>query len=577
MASAPTLAPASAKDRIGEFLLREGLITEEQLRAAAEDSRQNNTRLGFALVKINAISEADLTRVLARQYRVPAVDLDRVKIDPKLVRLFPAELAQKSYVLPVRRIGRMLTVAMADPTDASAIDSIKFITRCDIEPVIVGEVTLRRHIEELYAPKEDDHLQEILDQIEGVDDVELVEDTDEEISAAALQAQVDDAPVVKLINGVLQDAVLRGASDIHIEPYEKEVRIRYRIDGALQEIMKPPLKMKAAIASRVKILANLNIAERRVPQDGRIKLKMRSRVIDYRVSTLPVIFGEKIVLRILDQGNLMFDLEKFGLEPKALRDFMRAIMSPYGMVLVTGPTGSGKTTTLYSALSRINTEEVNIMTAEDPVEYNLHGINQVLVRSEIGMTFAAALRAFLRQDPNIIMVGEIRDIETGGIAIKAALTGHLVLSTLHTNDAPSTITRLIDMGLEPFNVAGALNCVTAQRLVRRICSNCKEEAKYSPEYLEAAGMNTSASTKVFYKGKGCENCGGSGYKGRAGLYEVMSISPDLRRLIMHNASTDELREQGLREGMLTLRMDGLLKASRGTTTLEEVIKETAAL
>jgi type IV pilus assembly protein PilB len=577
MASAPTLSPAPAKDRIGEFLIREGLITEDQLRRAAEDARNGGTRLGYSLVKTGAITEADLTRVLARQYRVPAVDLDRVKIDPKLVRLFPAELAQKSYVLPVRRIGRMLTVAMADPTDASAIDSIKFITRCDIEPVIVGEVTLKRHIEELYSVKEDDHLQEILESIEGVEDVEVVEELDEDVSAAALQAQVDDAPVVKLINGVLQDAVSRGASDIHIEPYEKEVRIRYRIDGALQEIMKPPYKMKAAIASRVKILANLNIAERRVPQDGRIKLKIRNRVIDFRVSTLPVIFGEKIVLRILDQGNLTFDLEKFGMEPKALRDFMKAIINPYGMVLVTGPTGSGKTTTLYSALSKINTQDVNIMTSEDPVEYNLHGINQVLVRSEIGMTFAAALRSFLRQDPNIIMVGEIRDIETGGIAIKAALTGHLVLSTLHTNDAPSTITRLIDMGLEPFNVAGALNCVTAQRLVRRVCSNCKEDTKYPVEYLEAAGIGQAASTKTFQRGKGCDQCGGSGYKGRAGLYEVMSISPDLRRLIMHGASTDELREQGLREGMLTLRMDGLLKASRGITTLEEVIKETAAL
>jgi type IV pilus assembly protein PilB len=579
MASTTAPPPSSSppKDRIGEFLLREALITEEQLRIAAEDARQNNTRLGYSLVKTGAISEPDLTRVLARQYRVPPVDLDRVKIDPKLIRLFPAELAQKSYVLPVRRIGRMLTVAMADPTDASAIDSIKFITRCDIEPVIVGEVTLKKHIEELYAPKEDDHLQEILESIEVGEDVEVLEDTEEEISAAALQAQVDDAPVVKLINGVLNDAVSRGASDIHIEPYEKEVRIRYRIDGVLEEIMKPPYKMKAAIASRVKIISNLNIAERRVPQDGRIKLKIRNRVIDFRVSTLPVIFGEKIVLRILDQGNLAFDLEKFGFEPKALRDFMKAITNPYGMVLVTGPTGSGKTTTLYSALSRINTEEVNIMTAEDPVEYNIHGINQVLVRSEIGMTFAAALRAFLRQDPNIIMVGEVRDIETGGIAIKAALTGHLVLSTLHTNDAPSTITRLIDMGLEPFNVAGALNCVTAQRLVRRVCSNCKEEAKYPAEYLEAAGIGQPAATKTFYKGKGCETCGGSGYKGRAGLYEVMSISPELRRMIMHGASTDELREQGLREGMLTLRMDGLLKASRGVTTLEEVIKETAAL
>jgi type IV pilus assembly protein PilB len=335
--------------------------------------------------------------------------------------------------------------------------------------------------------------------------------------------------------------------------------------------------MKAAISSRVKILANLNIAERRVPQDGRIKLKIRNRVIDFRVSVLPVIFGEKIVLRILDQSNLVFDLEKFGIEPKALRDFMNAIMNPYGMVLVTGPTGSGKTTTLYSALQKINTEYVNIMTAEDPVEYNIGGINQVLVRSEIGMTFAAALRSFLRQDPNIIMVGEIRDIETGGIAIKAALTGHLVLSTLHTNDAPSTITRMIDMGLEPFNVAGALNCVTAQRLVRRICVNCKEETTYPPEYFEAAGITQSSSTRALYKGKGCDTCAGSGYKGRAGLYEVMHISAEIRRLIMHGASTDELRDQGLREGMLTLRMDGMLKASRGTTTLEEVIKETAAV
>jgi type IV pilus assembly protein PilB len=573
MASAPTLTAAPAKDRVGEILLREGLITEDQIRTALEDAKQNNNRIGFSMIRLGYISEADLTRTLARQYRVPAVDLDRVKIDPKLIKLFPSELAQKHYVLPIRRIGRMLTVAMADPTDASAVDSIKFITRCDIEPVIVGEGTLKRHIDEHYAPKDDEHLQELLEAIESDDDVEVVEETEEEVSAAALQAQVDDAPVVKLINGILNDAVQRGASDIHIEPYEKEVRVRYRIDGALQEIMKPPYKMKAAIASRLKILSSLNIAERRIPQDGRIKLKIRNRVIDFRVSTLPVIFGEKIVLRILDQGALALDLEKFGLEPKALRDFMKAIMNPYGMVLVTGPTGSGKTTTLYSALSKINTEDVNIMTAEDPVEYNIHGINQVLVRSEIGMTFAAALRAFLRQDPNIIMVGEIRDIETGGIAIKAALTGHLVLSTLHTNDAPSTITRMIDMGLEPFNVAGALNCVTAQRLVRRICTNCKQEEKYTADYLQAA--NIGPAHKVFYKGKGCDNCSGSGYKGRAGLYEVMAISPELRRMIMHGASTDELREQGLREGMLTLRMDGLLKASRGVTTLEEVIKETA--
>ena len=574
-ASATSVPVAAGADRTGEFLLREGLITEEQLRAANRDAKENGTRLGFSLIRTGAISEAELTRSLARQYRVPAVDLDRVQIDPKLIKLFPPDLALKHNVLPIRRIGRMLTIAMADPTDAGAIDTIKFVTRCDIEPVIVGEVTLRRHLEEFYSTKEDDHLAELLAEFED-GDVEVIDDAEEEVSTAALQAQVDDAPVVKLVGGILMDAVQRGASDIHIEPYENDLRVRYRIDGALKEIMKPPYKMKAAIASRLKILSNLNIAERRVPQDGRIKLKLKSRVVDFRVSTLPVIFGEKIVLRILDQGNLALDLEKFGMEPKALRDFMRAIMNPYGMVLVTGPTGSGKTTTLYSALQKINTEDVNIMTAEDPVEYNIHGINQVLVRSEIGMTFAAALRAFLRQDPNIIMVGEIRDIETGGIAIKAALTGHQVLSTLHTNDAPSTITRLIDMGLEPFNVAGALNCVTAQRLIRRICKTCKAEAKYPAEYMEAAGISGAAAQKTFYKGKGCDQCEGSGYKGRAGLYEVLNISADIRRLIMHGASTDELREQGLQEGMLTLRMDGLLKASRGVTTLEEVIKETAA-
>lgn len=571
-----TTATAAASDRIGDLLVREGLITAVQLAAALQDARQNNTRIGYSLVKLNCIPEAELTRALAKQYRVPAVDLDRVVIDPKIIKLIPGDQAMKHLVLPLRRVGRMLTVAMANPTDAGAIDNLKFITRHDIEPVIVGEYTLRKHIEQYYDIKEDDHLGQLLESIEDEDDLELLEDRDEDVNVAALQAQIDDAPVVKLINGILTDAVQRGASDIHIEPFEKEIRIRYRIDGALREIMKPPMKMKAALTSRVKILSQLNIAERRVPQDGRIKLKMKNKVIDFRVSTLPVIFGEKIVLRILDKSNLTLDLEKFGLEPKAEKDFMSAIMNPYGMVLVTGPTGSGKTTTLYSALSKINTEDVNIMTAEDPVEYNIHGINQVLVRNEIGMTFAAALKAFLRQDPNIIMVGEIRDIETGGIAIKAALTGHLVLSTLHTNDAPSTITRLIDMGLEPFNVAAALNCVTAQRLVRRICTTCKEEAKYPPEYLEAAHITGENASMTFYKGKGCDRCGGSGYKGRAGLYEVMAMSTELRRMIMHGASSDELREQGLKEGMLTLRMDGMKKVERGVTTLEEVIKETAA-
>jgi type IV pilus assembly protein PilB len=566
---------AVATDRIGDLLVREGLITADQLNAALTDAKQHGTRIGFSLVRLGFISETNLTRTLARQYHVTAIDLDRVTVDPSIVRMVPAEQAHKYLALPLRRVGRTLTVAMANPTDAGAINTLKFITRHDIEPVIVGEFTLRKHLDHYYPVKEDDHLNQLLESIEEAD-VELVEVSDEETSVAALAAQVDEAPVVRLINGLLTDAVQRGASDIHIEPYEKEIRIRYRIDGVLHEIMKPPMKMKAALTSRIKILAQLNIAERRVPQDGRIKLKMKKKVVDFRVSTLPVIFGEKIVLRILDAGNLTLDLEKFGLEPKAERDFMASIMNPYGMVLVTGPTGSGKTTTLYSALSKISTDEVNIMTAEDPVEYNIYGINQVLVRNEIGMTFSAALKAFLRQDPNIIMVGEIRDIETGGIAIKAALTGHLVLSTLHTNDAPSTITRLIDMGLEPFNVAAALNCVTAQRLLRRICTGCKEEVSYPDAFLDAASITGELRTMTFYRGKGCDKCGGTGYKGRAGLYEVMAMSPALRQLIMHGASSDELRTQGLAEGMLTLRMDGMLKVRRGVTTLEEVIKETAA-
>ncbi len=577
---------AAATDRIGDLLVREGLISSQQLAAALQDARQNNTRIGYSLIKLGFIAESDLTRMLARQYRVPAVDLERVNVDPKIIKLVSPELAHKHVVLPLRRVGRTLTLAMANPIDVGAIDALKFSTRMDIEPVVVGEYTLRNHLLRYYpepdevdleAEREQSNLSAILDQIENDEDLEVIEERDEEINLAQLQQSVEDAPVVKLINGILTDAGLKGASDIHIEPFEKEIRVRYRIDGALHEIMKPPMKMKAALTSRIKILSALNIAERRVPQDGRIKLKMKNKVVDFRVSTLPVIFGEKIVLRILDKGNLTFDLTQFGFEPKALKDFMNGIMNPYGMVLVTGPTGSGKTTTLYSALSKINTEEVNIMTAEDPVEYNIYGINQVLVRNEVGMTFAAALKAFLRQDPNIIMVGEIRDIETGGIAIKAALTGHLVLSTLHTNDTPSTITRLIDMGLEPFNVAAALNVLTAQRLVRRICTKCKEPTTYDEEFLRAANLTDEQMQMTFYKGKGCDTCNGTGYKGRAGVYEVLAMSTELRRAIMRGASSDELREIGIEEGMLTLRMDAMLKASRGTTTLEEVIKETAAV
>jgi type IV pilus assembly protein PilB len=563
---------AATPERLGDLLVRENLITREQLQQALQEQRSSGMRLGYVLVKMGLVQEIEITKMLARQYRVPAVDLSRFEVDEKIVKLIPPDVAIKHNVLPLKREGRTLTVAMADPTNVSVTDDLKFITRFDIFPVIAGEYTLKTAIERYYE-QTDAQLESLLEDMEEMDeDLEVIEEEEEEEATAV----GDDAPVVKLINGILTDAVKKGASDIHIEPFEKEIRVRYRIDGALQEIMKPPIKLKAALTSRIKIMSALNIAERRVPQDGRIKLKMGRKVIDFRVSVLPVIFGEKIVLRILDKGNLTLDLQKFGFEPKAEDDLMSAIKNPYGMVLVTGPTGSGKTTTLYSALSQVNTMEVNIMTAEDPVEYNIHGINQVLVRNEIGMTFAAALKAFLRQDPNIIMVGEIRDIETGGIAIKAALTGHMVLSTLHTNDAPSTVTRMIDMGLEPFNVASAVNLIVAQRLVRRICKDCKQEHTYETDELAALGFTEEDVKDItFHKGEGCDACSGIGYKGRQGLYEVMLLTPELRRIILRGGSTAEIQDQAIKEGMLTLRMDGMMKVKRGVTTLEEIVKETA--
>jgi len=604
-------APAAAGERIGDLLMREGLITREQLDKALQEQRQNGTRVGYNLVKLGFIQETELTKMLARQYRMPAVDLSKFEVDPRIAKLIPGELATKHLVLPLKRDGRTLTVAMADPTNLGVIDDLKFITRYDIFPVIAGEYTLRNAVEKYYESS-DMQMQSLLKDIETDDgDVEVLEDREEEMSAAALSAAVDDAPVVKLINAILTDAVKRGASEIHFECFEHELRVRYRVDGALSEVMKPPMKLKAALISRFKIMAQLNIAERRVPQDGRIKLKVGNKVIDYRVSTLPTLFGEKVVLRILDKGNLTLDLEKFGIEPRAQEELMEAISNPYGMVLVTGPTGSGKTTTLYSSLSKVNTIDVNIMTAEDPVEYNLYGINQVLVRTDIGMTFAAALKAFLRQDPNIIMLGEIRDLETGGIAIKAALTGHLVLSTLHTNSAPETVTRLLDMGLEAFNVASALNLILAQRLVRRICSKCsakyeltKEEylaAKVKPEtklrdlrfteralsdakktatkqaapYLERLSLDTTIGELPFFRGTGCDQCNGTGLKGRQGLYEVMFMSPGVRKLIMQNVGAAEIKDGAVAEGMLTLRMDGWLKVMKGITTLEQVIRETS--
>jgi type IV pilus assembly protein PilB len=565
-----TAAPPG--ERLGDLLVQDGLLTTQQLRQALAEQRSSGHRLGYVVVKLGLVDEVDVTKALARQLRMPAVDLSRFEPDVRVLRLIPAEVARKHLVLPLRREGRTLTVAMADPTDLGLLQDLKFITRYDAHPVIAGEFTLRGLIEKHYDAGDQQQLQDLLRSMEGAadEDVELVEDQEEE---AVTQAQINDAPVVKLINGILTEAVRQGASDIHIEPFEHELRVRYRIDGALQEIMKPPMRLKAALISRVKILASLNIAERRVPQDGRIKLKLLHRVIDFRVSTLPVLFGEKVVLRILDKGNLTLDLTTFGFEPKAQQDLLRAIHNPYGMVLVTGPTGSGKTTTLYSALQRINTPDTNIMTAEDPVEYNLPGINQVQVKPEIGLTFATALRAFLRQDPNIIMIGEVRDLETGSIAIKAALTGHLVLSTLHTNDAPSTVTRLLDMGIEPFNVASAVNLVVAQRLVRRICADCRAPATYTRDQLATLGPD--AGQLPLMRGQGCDSCGGSGYRGRQGLYEVMAMSPEIRRLVLRGSAADELRAQAIREGMLTLRMDGITKIARGITTLEEVVKETA--
>src|SRR5688572_9610055 len=608
-------APVASPERLGDLLVREKLISREQLDKALQEQKQSGTRVGYNLVKLGFIQETELTKVLARLHKMPAVDLSRFEVDPRIAKLVPADLALKHLVLPLKRDGRTLTVAMADPTNLGVLEDLKFITRYDIFPVIGGEFSIKSAVDKIYEAAMESQvadLMSVIDDMATEGDVEVVEDHEEDVSAAALQAQMEDAPVVKLINAILTDAVKRGASDIHFETFEHDIRVRYRIDGALQEVMRPPMKLKAALISRFKIMAQLNIAERRVPQDGRIKLKMGKKVIDYRVSTLPTLFGEKLVLRILDKGNLTLDLEKFGIEPKAEKDLMEAVQNPYGMVLVTGPTGSGKTTTLYSALSKVNNIDVNILTAEDPVEYNLYGVNQVLVRTEIGMTFAAALKAFLRQDPNIIMVGEIRDLETGGIAIKAALTGHMVLSTLHTNSAPETVTRLLDMGLEPFNVASALNLVLAQRLVRRICSQCK--VKYTPDDAEISGAKVTRDTTLgdlkftqealdnarakaspealphlgslslatrigelpFFKGKGCDTCAGTGLKGRQGLYEVMFMTPRIRRLILQNVGAAEIRDGAIEDGMLTLRMDGWLKVLKGITTLEQVIRETGA-
>ncbi len=557
------------KDKIAKQLLESSLISQEQLELALKEQGKSGGSLGYNLVKTGAISEKAFAEFLSQIYQVPAVDLDELEPDENSIELIPSEVATKFQVVPVKREGRTLTVAMANPDNIFAIDDIKFITGLEVRPVVATETAIKRAIDRFYDSA--DSLAEVMKDME--EDFEIVEDTEEDLGLA--EAQSEDAPVVKLVNSLITDAVNKGASDIHIEPFEKKLRVRYRIDGVLHEMMSPPYKMKGAIISRLKIMAELDIAEKRIPQDGRIKIRIGNKKIDLRVSTLPTIFGEKIVMRILDKSNLQIDLTKLGFQPEALEKFLNAIESPYGMVLVTGPTGSGKTTTLYSALNRINLPDRNIMTAEDPVEYNLDGINQVNVHEEIGLTFASALKAFLRQDPNIVMVGEIRDLETASIAVKAALTGHLVLSTLHTNDAPSTINRMIDMGIEPFLVASSVNLILAQRLVRKLCPKCKKKEMIHPEAMRELGIESEEPFEI-YEPVGCPACNDTGYAGRVGLYEVMPISESIREMILDRASSSEIRDQAIKEGMITLRKDGILKIKEGITSLEEVLKETAS-
>jgi len=557
------------RDKIAQKLLESSLISQDQLTKALESQQSAGGTLSYNLVKTGAISEMAFAEFMGQVYNVPAVDLESVEVDATAVNLIPADVATKFQVVPLKREGRVLTVAMANPDNIFAIDDIKFITGFEVRPVVATESAIKKSIDRMYDSA--DSLASIMGEIE--EDFEIIEDEDEELGVD--DAESTDAPVVKLVNSLISDAVAKGASDIHIEPYEKMIRVRFRIDGQLHEMMSPPFKMKNATISRLKIMADLDIAEKRVPQDGRIKIRMHNKSIDLRVSTLPTIFGEKIVMRILDKSNLQIDLAKLGFHQSSLAKFLNAIENPYGMVLVTGPTGSGKSTTLYSALNKINRPHSNIMTAEDPVEYNLEGINQVNVLEDIGLTFAASLKAFLRQDPNIIMVGEVRDLETASIATKAALTGHLVMSTLHTNDAASSINRLIDMGIEPFLVSSSVIMIVAQRLVRKLCEKCKGEVKMHAEALAELNITESPDELSMYEARGCVACNDTGYKGRLGLYEVMEISPAIKEMIVERASTTDIKKTAIEESMMTLRLDGLDKFKKGMTSLEEVLRETA--
>jgi type IV pilus assembly protein PilB len=567
--------------RLGDLLVKEKVITAEQLEQATKLQKETHVRLASALVKLNFLSDEDVTNFLSRQYGVPAINLSYFEIDPAVIKLIPYETAKRYQILPLSRVGASLTIAMVDPTNVFAMDDIKFMTGFNIEPVVASESSIVEGIDKSYGTSKEEELESVMASMNDLGDGSDVEvqAEEQEVELKELEKAADEAPIVKLVNLVLTDAVKRGASDIHMEPYEKEFRVRFRIDGVLQSIMTPPLKLKDAITSRLKIMAKLDISEKRLPQDGRIMLKMqiggKKKQLDFRVSTLPVLWGEKIVLRLLDKENLRLDMTKLGFEQESLTKFQKAILKPYGMVLVTGPTGSGKTNTLYSSISQLNQPDTNIMTAEDPVEFQLGGVNQVQMKEQIGLNFATALRAFLRQDPNIILVGEIRDFETAEIAIKAALTGHLVLSTLHTNGAPETITRLMNMGIEPFLVATSVHLICAQRLVRRICKDCAEPIEMPPQALIDEGYTPEESkTVTIMKGKGCATCNKTGYKGRTGLYEVMEVDDEIRELVLVGASAVELKKKAIERGMITLRRSGLMKVALGFTTLEEVARET---
>jgi type IV pilus assembly protein PilB len=566
--------------KLGEMLIKAGLLTPQKLQETLEYQKTHGGKLGLNLLKMGHVKEEDLTRILSQQYGVPAIHLGKMEVDDAVVKLIPSEVAQKYLIVPVARTGSTLTIAMVDPTNVFAMDDIKFMTGYNVEPVVASEVSIKEAIDRYYGSIHALELKKVMDEMahEEEQNLEVLEEQ-EDIDLAKLEASSEEAPVVRLVNLILTDSIKRAASDIHIEPYEKDFRVRFRIDGVLYEIMQPPMKLRDAITSRLKIMAKLDISEKRLPQDGRIKIKMKlqgkNREMDYRVSVLPTLFGEKIVLRLLDKENLMLDMTRLGFEQESLTKFEKAIFKPYGMVLVTGPTGSGKTNTLYSSISRVNTPETNIMTAEDPVEFNLHDINQVQVKEQIGLNFAAALRSFLRQDPNIILVGEIRDFETAEIAVKASLTGHLVLSTLHTNDAPSTISRLMNMGIEPYLVATSVHLICAQRLVRRNCKDCKDIVPMPIQALTDIGYSPEEAPSVkIYKGRGCQTCNNTGYKGRVGLYEVMEITDGMREMILTGASAIELKNRSMEEGMITLRGSGLRKLKAGLTTVDEVVRET---